>query len=321
MLFSKKIEKIYRSQIYIRTELSSCVRYFTHKDFDGLEAERYYIKASAGHTLAGCFYSYPLESHDHLVVFEHGMGGGHISYMREIELLARRGYLVFAYDHTGCVNSGGESINGFAQSLCDANDVIGALLADEKYKNMKISVIGHSWGGFSALNIGAIYPELTHIVALAGFASVESILHQTFSGLLSGFYRRALEIETESHPKFVGFSASDSLKKTAARVLVIHSTDDPVVSYKRHFVPTQRALSGYENVEFLTVTKKGHNPNYTEDAVKYKDEFFADLKKRSKKGTLATEEQRAAFVDSYDFERMTEQDPEIWDKIFDFLEG
>ena len=321
MIFEKKIEQIYRSQLYCRPDTSDTVFYFSAEDFEGLKKEPYSIKAAAGHSLQGYFYSYENQKDGRLVVFDHGMGGGgHRSYMREIETLARRGYRVFAYDHTGCIESGGDSTNGFAQSLCDLNDVICALKSDESFKNMKISVVGHSWGAFSSLNIGALHNDITHIVAMSGFCSVATILRQNFCGLLGGFFKRAMEIEREANPKFSRFCAAKSLKNTKAKVLVIHSDDDPTVSFEKNFVFLKSKLADKENIEFLSVTKKGHNPNFTEAAVKYKDAFFAEFQKKQKRGKLKTDEQKKALIESYDWWRMTEQDEELWNKIFEFLE-
>ena len=36
---------------------------------------------------------------------------------------------------------------------------------------------------------------------------------------------------------------------------------------------------------------------------------------------LDTDEKRAAFVKSYDWERMTRQDEGVWNKIIEFIEG
>ena len=321
MIFGKKIEKIYRSQIHTRPDTRDTVFYFSAEDFDGLKKEPYRFKAAAGHTLSGYFYSYDGKDKPELIVFDHGMGGGgHRSYMREIEKIAARGYRVFAYDHTGCIESGGESTNGFAQSLCDLNDAISALLADEKYKDLPISVIGHSWGAFSSLNIGALHKDIKKIVAMSGFSSVETILEQNFHGLLRGFYKRALEIERKANPRFSLYRAEESLKNTKADVLVIHSEDDPIVSFKKNFEFLKSELEGRGNIEFWALRGKAHNPNFTEDALKYKDAFFADRQKKKKNGELKTNEEKKAFVQSYDWWRMTEQDDAVWNKIFSFLE-
>ena len=39
-----------------------------------------------------------------------------------------------------------------------------------------------------------------------------------------------------------------------------------------------------------------------------------------KDGLLETDEEKANFVSSYDWYKMTEQDEELWEKIFTFLE-
>jgi hypothetical protein len=91
-----------------------------------------------------------------------------------------------------------------------------------------------------------------------------------------------------------------------------------MVSYKRHFLKLRNALADKSNIEFLTLTDKCHNPNYTSNAVKYKAKFFKEFTKRMKKKTL-DKELHKAFLASYDWSAITEQDDAIWNKIFEFL--
>ena len=107
MLFDKQVERLYRSQLYTRQDNPNGIFYFSPADFPGLKAHPYAFRARAGHTLSGYFYHYDNPIPGRLVVFDHGMGNGHRAYMREIERLARAGYLVFSYDHTGCMEPGG----------------------------------------------------------------------------------------------------------------------------------------------------------------------------------------------------------------------
>ena len=65
---------------------------------------------------------------------------------------------------------------------------------------------------------------------------------------------------------------------------------------------------------------KAHNPNYTADAVQYKDAFFAAYQRALKKKQLTTAEQKTAFKNSYDWNRMTEQDDAVWNMIFEVLD-
>ena len=319
-MFLKKIEKVYRSMLYTRPDTRDTVFYFSSEDFSGFMKTPFAFAASAGHTLQGYFYFYGEQRSDRLIVFDHGMGGGgHRSYTREIETMAKRGYTVFAYDHTGCIESGGESTNGFAQSLCDLNDAIIALRASEEYKDAEICVVGHSWGAFSSLNIGALHGDIKKIVAMSGFSSVERILKQNFRGIGRVFLRRAMQIERAANPRFFDFVAEDSLKKTKADVLIIHSRDDATVSFDANFEPMRKALEGRKNIEFLALDGKDHNPNFTREAIAYKNKFFAELTAKQKSGELQSDEQKRALIESYDWLRMTEQDAELWTKIFEFL--
>ena len=172
----RQIENIYKSVLFRRHDPDESIFYFSHSDYDGLEAKEFSFISKRGHLLKGNFYSYPDCKPDCLIVFEHGMGNGHNSYFGEIELLCKNGYLVYSYDHTGCNKSEGEHIHGLSGSLSDLDDCINALVS-KGYTEEQISVIGHSWGGFSSLNILKHHPNLHSVVAMSGFISIP-VMHQ-----------------------------------------------------------------------------------------------------------------------------------------------
>lgn len=319
-MFDKLVEKMYRSRVYNRADDTGCVFYFSKEDFPGLKGEEFIFDSSLGHKLAGSFYYYDGFNRDRLIIFEHGMGSGHRGYMTEIERLCRAGYRVFSYDHTGCMKSGGETTGGFAQSLCDLDDAVKAIRADERYKSLAISVVGHSWGGFSSMNITAIHPGIEKVVAISGFIAVSEIVKCFFKGILSSYGKKIMEIETKSNPEYIKYNGVDTLRSTKAKVMIIHSDDDKTVLKENSIDILERELKGKDNITFLRLTGKNHNPNYTQDAVKYVGSFFADLQKATKKKKLTTEEEKKAFRDSYDWKRMTAQDDEVWEKILSFLE-
>ena len=64
---------------------------------------------------------------------------------------------------------------------------------------------------------------------------------------------------------------------------------------------------------------KDHNPNYTQDAVKYLAEYMSAVNKQKK--NLRTDEQKKAFRDSFDWKRMTAQDEKVWSKILGHLDN
>ena len=319
MLFEKQIVNFFRRSLLTRQDNPNGIFYFSHEDFLGLRAYDYAFPSSQGHTLQGCFYCYDAPIPGKVVVFDHGMGNGHRAYLREVERLARAGWLVFTYDHTGCMRSGGDHIGGFAQSLHDLDDCMKALKAEKALEGRSFAVVGHSWGGFSTMNIAALHPEITNVVSMSGFVSVEMIFRQMFKGILSGYVKPLLALEAAANPDYVDFNAVESLKKTSAKVLLIYSADDKTVSKAVHYDTLHAALSDRENIRFLLVDGKDHNPSYTADAVAYKNGFFAEFQKALKKKQLDTPQKQKEFMSHYDWKRMTEQDEAVWQEILEAL--
>jgi len=320
MIFEKQVVAMYKGMMYRRCDEDGTAFYFSAEDFPGLRKEAYPFRATAGHTLQGYLYCYENYATDRLVVFDHGFGGGHRSYMKEIERLCRRGYRVFAYDHTGCMESGGDSPNGLAQSLCDLNDCITAIKNDECFQGLDLSVMGHSWGGFSTLNISALHPEISRVVVLSGFVSVEEMVNSFFSGIMKGYRKALMALEREANPRFVDCHAVDSLLKSRAKALLIYSDNDKMCT-RRHYDILRDKLAGRENTKFLLVSGKDHNPNYTKDAVECLGEYARKKNKLLRGNKMLTDAQKAAFVAGCDWERMTAQDETVWDEIFRVLES
>ena len=272
MIFEKQIVKIYKKMMFNRCDDLETVYYFSNDDFKGLNAIPYVFKSSLGHNLKGYLYYYDNPIENRIIVFDHGFGGGHKAYMKEIEILCKKGYKVFSYDHTGCMESEGDSPNGLAQSLCDLNDCIINLKSLDEFKTSTISVVGHSWGAFSTLNISSIHPEITHIVAIAGFVSVPKMINTFFSGLMKIYRKAIVNLETETNPKFVNYDATESLLNTKTKSLLIYSKNDQFCKIE-HYDMLKKALNKNKNIDFLLVEDKYHNPNYTVDAVNYLNEF------------------------------------------------
>ena len=284
-----------------------------------MQAKNYDFQSQDGYALKGWFYYYNNPIPGRLVVFDHGMGNGHRAYLREIECLAKAGFLVYSYDHTGCMASGGESTNGFAQSLKDLDACIAAIKQEPALQDRTISVMGHSWGGFSTMNIPALHPEITHVVSMSGFISVKRMLEQIMPGMLKGMREKLYELERSSNPDYVEYDALQTLSNTTANVLLIASSDDKVVQKSHHFDVLQRELGHRKNIRFYLTENKGHNPSYTCDAVHYKDDFFAQFQKLVKKKKLETKTQQDAFMSGFDWFRMTQQDENVWNQIITHL--
>ena len=320
MLFEKKVVDMVLGQLLTRQDNPHGIFYFGPEHFPGLQTEPYEFKSHKGHDLKGFFYRYEGADPKKLVVFDHGMGNGHRAYMREIETLCKAGFLVYSYDHTGCMASGGKHIGGFAQSLADLDDCIKQLKRDPLTSGMEICVVGHSWGGFSTMNIGAIHPEVKKIVSMSGFVSVERIVKQSL-GPLKAYAPAIVAVENRENPRHSRYNALESLDKTQAKVLLIYSEDDKTVLKKEHYDPLYIKFCDSDHVKFLLLNGKNHNPTFETEAVVYKDDFFAQFQKALKKGQLSTPEAQAEFMGRFDWWYMTKQDPAVWEQIVAHLKG
>ena len=320
MLFEKKVVDMVLGQLLTRQDNPHGIFYFDPQDFPGLHAKAHGFKSHKGHDLQGYFYCYEGADSEKLIVFDHGMGNGHRAYMREIETLCRAGFLVYSYDHTGCMASGGAHIGGFSQSLADLDDCIKHLKREPLMAGREISVVGHSWGGFSTMNIGAIHPEVKKIVSMSGFVSVERIVKQSL-GPLKPYAPAIVRAEQLENPRHSRFNGLESLEKTKAKVLLIYSEDDKTVLKKEHYDPLYIKFCDSDRVKFLLLNGKNHNPTYENESVIYKDDFFGKFQKALKKGQLATAESQKDFFGKFDWWFMTRQDMAVWNQITDFLKA
>jgi pimeloyl-ACP methyl ester carboxylesterase len=320
MLFEKKVLSIYREKLLKRRDLHDRPFRFYKQEFLGLESLDLSFKGNGGQTLFAHFYFRGNRRSDKLIIFDHGMGSGHTDYLKEIDVITKRGYTVFTYDHTGTGLSGGDDIGGFSQSLSDLDMAISFVRSLPEYRESEISVIGHSWGGYSTMNIVALYPDITHAVAISGFISPKAIQSQAL-GIPLAIYRPLLfKLERERLPDYCGYDGRESLIKSEVKALILHSRDDGICYFKKHFEKLRKAMGNKENVEFLATDRKGHYPHYTEEAVAYKKEFNTEYKKMLKRGVGLNSEEMQAFIKSYDFHKMHEQDEGVWNKILEFIE-
>ena len=321
MIFEKTVLGFYKQIAFSRCDGDRATFFFSPEDFEGLRYEGYTFRSQEGNTLQGYIYNYDNYSEGELVIFDHGFGAGHRSYMREIEVLCKMGYQVFSYDHTGCMESEGEGNLGMGGSLSDLRRALEAILSDEKFGGRRIFVIGHSRGGFAAMNVSKYYPNIEKTVVISGFTSVKALVDSFFSGLLALYRKPVMRLEEKTNENNVKADGIEALRSIKGKALLVYSANDKLATKRRQYDPLFAALSDKENVSFILEKNKGHNPTYTENAVRLLGEYLSKKAKLGKKIALASEAEMAEFINGFDWWTMTEQDPAIWNKIEAFLKG
>ncbi len=308
--------KKYYDRIFSRYDEVPYFKYFGLDDFKGLKAIPYSF-SSFNHALKGFFYYYDNYNKDVIVIFCHGIGGGHSSYFKEIERLAKAGYLTLGFDYTGCVLSEGESSNGLSNSLRDLDMCIKSLREKEEYKNKKIYVVGHSWGAYASSAINALQ-RVEKVVAISPFISPKTMYKSFFKFPLSILLPIAMKLEREKLGDYADISSIDALNKEGVKALIIASIDDSIVPFNPN---TKKLIKCVDNkdVKFYIPVSKDHFPQYTTDAVNYFKEVNSTYKKKLRNKTIKKIEDRAEYYSHVDFDRASAQDDETWDYIIKFL--
>ena len=292
----------YKKNYIIRYDYEPYLKYFSRKDFHGLNAEKISFKSSHNDTLRGNIYYYDGYDKNKLIVFVHGIGPGHLSYMREVEYLCKSGFRVLAYDMTGTGMSDGDTIYGLSEALADLDCVLDYVWSNEALKHLDISIVGHSLGAYASLNIAYYKPNIKNIVAMSGFESI--------ANLATSFdmnKNEILDFEKSVNPGYaisLGIEAIDAYK---GNMMIIHSSDDCMVPH----------TAGISYIHEYTA--KGHNPNYTKEAVKYMKDIMGEFNTKINQGLIKTEQEKMEFFQNVDFYKMTEQDEKVFSQIIDLL--
>lgn len=299
---------VYKKTIIHRYDDNGTVKYFSASDFPNLQAKAVCFY-SGQNKLKGYFYYYDNFNKESLTVFCHGLFGGHRSYMVEIETLCKAGYTVFAYDMTGCFESEGQSIIAVTQFLKDLDCAFNYLKDSNtlnKFKN--IYAIGHSCGAFAVQNIACFHPYISKIISISGFVSISAFFDSSLKKLQKIAKPSLVNYEKKQNPLYASVNSSETINKSKAKYLIVHSKDDSTISFDSDIPILQKTVTN-PNVEYIVCNNKKHNPNYTEDAVTYMNSI------------LGSYNGQPDYYKTTDWNRMTAQDTTFWDKALAFLKS
>lgn len=300
----------YKKQFVCRYDKEVGVPYYSCSDFKGLKQEAYSFTNSIGIEVKYFFYYYDNYRTDKIVLFLHGLGPGHTAYLAEIEYLAKAGYKVLTLDYMGCEESQGKNMRSLNEPTRDVNDLLDYLKLDKP-----IVVVGHSLGGYTALNIINIRKEISKAVIISGFLSIESLMKVFVKSKL--IYNGVIKYEKKMEPDYFQINNLEYLKTTRDKIFFIQSDDDPMVPYSIALKEVEQIDN--PNIKTLRVTGKKHNPNYSFDAVNYMNEIFGQYNELLKKKKIRSDEDRINFFKDVSLTRLAEQDKDIVSIISEFI--
>ncbi len=311
---------MYNSVFGKRCDGNKRLKYFTHKDFEGLKAAPIEFPNKKGITLRGAIYAKAgLRMPKGLIVFSHGMGGGHLSYMTEINTFAEDGFAVLAYDNTGTFSSDGTKIIGFSQGPEDLKAALKFVKKHPTLKNMKIILAGHSWGGYSVCRaIGDSHIKVDGVVAFgapnSGYQVIGAALGDKLRFLTPVFKLFFLIFEGKS----AMVPCNDSIAKAEPTpVLLLQGEEDPIV---KPDISAALAANDLPHVKSIFFEGRYHNVYQTVASEDYMNETFASINALKKKKD-ASEKELSDFYDNINYELMTREDPNVMKLVLKFMDN
>ena len=313
--------KIY-NYMYGRRYDKTFLHFFTHKDFEGLNADDIEFETTNENILRGKIYYYNNDNYKGLMVISHGLGVGHLQYSTEINHFAKLGFKVLAFDNTGCALSDGENINGLPQGILDLKSCLDFIKTRDDLKNYDKVLFGHSWGGYSSINVLPFVKKEDNIKCVVTMGAPYNSSEITYEILKSNskilsFTKPFINlIEKSKFSVLCKMNTLASLSNTNIDTLLVHGTNDNIVNYESNFKFVEDLLN-VSHVKFLTVNNKMHRPNISDDATKYEVEVntkIAELKKaKVSKGELKN------YHDQIDYHKLVKFDDFVMNEIDNFI--
>lgn len=319
LIFAKVVENFAFGK---REEGNPYLRYFTAEDFEGLQAKPVKFPNAEGDTLRGnLYFKGNIEDKKALLVFVHGMGGGHLSYTTELNFFAEQGYLVLAYDNTGTMASEGKSLKSMTHSISDLRSALRFVKENNLTNSLPILLVGHSWGAYTVCRVLQYAPEVKGVVAFSAPENQTQLFCDQVkqqAGLSVPFLKPFFAFwERLGVDKKATQNTSAALLQTDVPVLLFHGEADPVVPLSNAVV-SNPVLSQKDNIKIEVYPDKQHNVYATREAEQYIADSFGKLTALLKE--KKTDEAKA-LSESLDFCKMCEEDAEVMGRTADFLKA
>lgn len=289
-----------------RHDKNPLLKYYTAGDFN-LSAKQVDISCVKNKYIRGVIYKKEgVEPKEELIIFCHGMGPGHIAYTTEIAYLCNLGYTVLAPDYYGCGLSDGKNIKNINNGYTTISTAI-YYARENLTQSGKIFLVGHSWGGHSALCAAALTGEVAAVVSMSAPDKSEKVMYNGLRKRMPKFFADVI------YPYLClvcgGESSAKAARESNAKVLLIHGEKDPLISLDA----SAFGVANGNNISKYLAKDKRHNPYNTVAAEKKLSELLKATH-QYKKGELNEE-----FFKTFNFAAATEEDPEVMDEIARFL--
>lgn len=240
------------------------------------------------------------------IIFFHGYAAGANAYMREMCYFAARGYLVYCFDATGCMNSEGQGFEDFAHLLMDVDAFFEYLKHDDDLGDKPLFAIGHSWGGTAVKYCLDPKFPVQKCVSLAGMVSCSDTYMK--KGHLSNFFLNPMRRYLKRHYGNRAISDFEDIEHACKPFLYVYGDQDKTIPAFDYGQQISQYSQQNPNVFTYLAKHRGHQCYWTEKGCKYFEGLI--------KAGLTTLEGGPEIVCNYD---LLYDDEQVMNVIIDFL--
>lgn len=323
--------KVYKDSFGIRYDTDSNLDlYLNHNDMPDLAFEERKFQTNNDNELKAWLYhkqgtELKKENFKAMIVLSHGMGEGHLPYLPEIKALVESNYLVFSFDNTGCVSSDGNGVKGFPQGVIDLKNALDYIEMDSILSSMFIGLYGHSWGGYSVMNV--LHEEQHQVKAVlerSGPVSSKAIFMSVAEkkigskALLFGPFVSL--VEYIKFKKIAGYNAIDAINNTDIPILLMQGKKDSVVPIQISPVAKASSISN-SKVKSRILEDEGHEFLRSRQALKYQKDLLQNLDKLKAEYGEIPLKKKQEIMKNFDKRRFNELDSETMNEVICFFDS
>ena len=285
---------------------------------------------SGDNTLHGFIYGMENDDPCGLLVFAHGIGAGHESYIDQLMWFVEKGWRVFTYDATGSGESEGSGTVGLVQSALDLDKALSYAETDERFAGLDVYLLGHSWGGYAVSAVQGLGHDIRASVSISGYNDPVEMLDE---GAVQTFRTKAALV---LHPfiwvcnkavygEYADLTAIDGINKSGIPNLLIHGENDDFVTYGKVSQIAHRSSITSQNVQYLTLTGEyaDHNKFFNSDECNEYKKTFNERKKEIMENYKGKErdDKLAEMVSEMDREKVNTINTDLLETINEFYKN
>lgn len=253
---------------------------FKVSDFENLKRTKYEFSSNKGQKLVGYLYSAGTDQKG-IIIFAHGFGGGHNTYMDCANYFAQHGYYVFAFDATGNDESGLGGVGGFPQGVIDLDHAISFVEESGNFPDLPIALFGHSWGAYCVCSVLTYHTEVKAVIECCGCNRSTDMFESGGKEQAGNFiYAMMPFVKIHEWCKFGEYASNtsiDGLEASKAAIMSVHSSNDGVVPNNYGYDLYYSKYKDDPRFTFWLFDNRDHSSFFVDQDNTYQDELNSDL--------------------------------------------